>query len=117
MAQLRFLVDACVGPQATRRLREIGADVMSVREIQHDMKDTMVLDLACDQQRILITTDKDFGDIVFLHGRTHAGVLLLRMTNSSGRERADAVARIAESQGEELRGAFCVFDGQKLRVR
>ena len=114
---MRFLIDACVGPHATQRLREMGADVVSVREIQHDMKDTMVLRLARDEQRILITTDKDFGDLVFLHNRGHCGVLLLRMTNSSGRDRADAVARIVATRGEELRDAFCVFDGQNLRVR
>ncbi|MFW5867297.1 MAG: DUF5615 family PIN-like protein [Armatimonadota bacterium] len=117
MAEIRFLIDACVGPQATRRLREMGADVLSVREIQHDMKDTMVLSLARDQQRVLITTDKDFGDLVFLRDEPHAGILLVRMANSSGRERAKAIAKIAETRGEELCGAFCVFDGQNLRVR
>jgi len=75
---LRFLMDACVGAPATRALRDLGADVVSVRDIQHDLDDPAILDLARGDDRIVVTTDLDFGELVFALGRPHAGVLRVR---------------------------------------
>ena len=109
-------MDACVGAPATRALRELGVDVASVREIRYDLDDPAILDLACREGRILITTDSDFGKLVFADGRPHVGVLFVRMGNSSGRERAEAIVRIVQEQAGTLAGTFCTFEKGHLRV-
>jgi predicted nuclease of predicted toxin-antitoxin system len=94
----------------------MGYDVKSVREVQHDLDDRSILAMAETERRVLITTDTDFGEIVFFHQRQHCGVFLVRMGNSSGSERAVAISAVVEAHGEELSGSFAVFDGERLRI-
>ena len=61
---MRFLVDECTGPAVARWLREKGHDVFSVFEQARGMQDDVVIAKAFEENRILITNDKDFGEKV-----------------------------------------------------
>jgi predicted nuclease of predicted toxin-antitoxin system len=78
---MRFLVDECTGPVVAQWLRSQGHDVFSVYDDAQGADDESILRLACSEDRIVITCDKDFGELVFRDELPHEGVVLLRATN------------------------------------
>ncbi|MDY0084031.1 MAG: DUF5615 family PIN-like protein [Ignavibacteriaceae bacterium] len=79
---LKPLFDAGVSKKAELYFKKIGFDVLSVRDIYPSMKDADILELAVKEARLIITMDKDFGELVFNSKISHAGVLLLRMEDA-----------------------------------
>ena len=79
------------------------------------MPDEAILALAVREERLVITLDKDFGTLVFGRCLPHAGILLLRMDEAAGAEKASAVAGIVARHGGQLAGRFVVFKNQRLR--
>ena len=75
------MVDLGVGKSVEEWMRHAGYDVLGVPR----MSDAEILALAVREQRIVITMDKDFGELVYHSGREHVGVLLLRMEEANPR--------------------------------
>jgi len=75
---MRFLVDSCAGRTVARALEAANHDVEFVPDLGTDPGDEAILQRACTSGRILITMDTDFGRLVFLLGKPHAGVIRLR---------------------------------------
>ena len=80
---MQFIVDESTGAAVVAYLRGAGHDVVAVAEIMRQAADDSILELALSQGRILITNDKDFGELVFRSGQSHHGVLLLRLRDDS----------------------------------
>ena len=80
---MKFLADENIGYKIIKPLRELGFDIKSILEINKGLADSAVLSLADKDSRILITTDKDFGELVYLNKLVHRGVILLRLKNDS----------------------------------
>jgi predicted nuclease of predicted toxin-antitoxin system len=74
-----WLVDECVASQLVARLRASGHDVWYVAEFAAGMSDFEVIQRAHDDCRLLLTADKDFGELVFRRGKTAPGLVLLRI--------------------------------------
>ncbi len=110
------MVDAGVGTSVERLLRELDYPMVAVRDINPHMPDTEVLNLAAAHAAIVITMDKDFGDLVFKERRPHHGILLLRLEEATGAERAAVVRLILAQHAAELPGRFAVFQNDRLRI-
>jgi len=65
---------------------------------------------------MVVTMDKDFGELVFRSGRAHAGVLILRLEDAQGCEKVEVVRAILAEHEEKLAGKFCVFQAGRLRI-
>jgi len=116
-APLRILVDVGVGSAVEGWLRHAGHDVATVRDKDPRMKDTDILDWAVREQRLVMTMDKDFGELVYLSGQAHAGVLLLRLEEADGRTKAKVVEAIITRFGDKLPSHFSVYQDGRLRIR
>ena len=114
---LKFLVDVGVSKTAEEWMRSEGYDVLTVREINPRMPDVDILSLAVAEQRLVVTMDKDFGELVYHSGQIHTGVLLLRMEDATGVEKVAAIRQILATHADKLVGHFCVYRNQRLRVR
>jgi predicted nuclease of predicted toxin-antitoxin system len=68
-----FLVDECVDEPIAVRLRRDGHEVLCVSEMELGIADGPVLTLANDRSAVLVTSDKDFGELVFRDGRAALG--------------------------------------------
>lgn len=77
---MRFLADESCDFAIVRRLREDGYDVVAVAEIAPRAEDNRVVDLAVRDRRILLTEDKDFGQLLYAHGQAAPGIIFLRYT-------------------------------------
>jgi predicted nuclease of predicted toxin-antitoxin system len=92
-------------------------DVFSIAEECPGISDEEVAALCADQQRILLTFDKDFGELIFRRGLpAGSGVVLFRITPNSPEEAAHVVLALVESQ-PDLGGSFCVVTRDRIRVR
>jgi predicted nuclease of predicted toxin-antitoxin system len=72
---------------------------------------------AVAEQRIVITIDKDFGELIYHSGQVHAGVLLLRLEDATGAEKSRVVEEIVTNHGGRLPSKFAVYQNGILRIR
>jgi predicted nuclease of predicted toxin-antitoxin system len=114
---MRFLADESCDTAVARALREAGHDVASVRETMRGAADRLVLDAALHEERLLITEDKDFGELVFARGVSALGVLLLRYATPARSRVARRVIDFVAVRGAELHGSFVVIEPSRTRVR
>lgn len=114
---MRILADENFPRPALDALRKAGWDVFSIAEERPGVSDEEVAVLCADQQRILLTFDKDFGELIFRRGLpAGSGVVLFRITPESPDEAADVALALVESQ-HGLHGSFCVVTRDRIRVR
>jgi predicted nuclease of predicted toxin-antitoxin system len=116
-AHLRFLVDESTGSGVAEYLQQSGYDALFAGDIMAQANDTNVLSLAVSQKRILITNDKDFGELVFHSGKAHTGILLLRLGDESPQNRLRVFQSILGTYGERLTGNFVVATEKGIRIR
>jgi predicted nuclease of predicted toxin-antitoxin system len=112
-----FIVDECTGAAVAEDLRAAGHDVVVVAESMSQADDQTILNRAFDENRILITNDKDFGELVFRQGFLHHGVLLLRLQDDSSANRVRVVKTVLGQYGELLKMNFLVATETQIRVR
>ncbi len=98
-------------------LRSNGHDVLAVAETMPQASDKDILSRAVGEGRILITNDKDFGDLVFRSGLAHLGVLLLRLADESPAGRVRVVKAVLARHADKLAGQFVVATEEKVRIR
>ena len=91
--------------------------VLYVAEMEPSIDDAIVLDRANDQHAILMTADKDFGELVFRLGRIHGGVVLLRLAGLSMESKANIVSVALRLHAGELAQAFSVVSPGMVRIR
>jgi predicted nuclease of predicted toxin-antitoxin system len=111
------LFETGVGKKAEQAVTELGFDVKTLRYANAKLTDQEILEIAAEQDRIVVTLDKDFGELVFRSHERNAGVLLLRMDDASGEAKAKALRDILLSHAEELTGRFSVYQNGILRIR
>ncbi len=80
---MNLLADESVDGSIVERLRLDGHRVLYGAEMQRSVDDEVVFELANSEKAILITEDKDFGEIVYRLGRVALGVVLLRLPDLS----------------------------------
>jgi predicted nuclease of predicted toxin-antitoxin system len=81
------------------------------------ISDSQVLTEANARSALLITADKDFGELIFRMHRLSAGIVLLRLAGLAPGAKADIVATVFREHGGELAGAFSVVSPGALRIR
>ncbi len=116
-SRLKFIVDLGVGKHVESLLEELHHDVITVRLIDISLSDAAIVQMAFDESRIIITMDKDFGELVFHTHLSHNGVLLLRLEDANGIEKRKTVQQILSLYTDQLPGNFCVYQSGNFRVR
>jgi len=114
---VRLLADEGVEARIVERLRFEGHDVEYVAELAPGITDDDVLEGANSGQRVLVTVDKDFGELVFRLLRVTAGVLLVRLSGLSSDDKATMVASAVRDHGSQMSGAFTVVSPGMVRIR
>jgi predicted nuclease of predicted toxin-antitoxin system len=114
---LRLLADEGVDRQIVENLRREGHDVLYVAEMDPGVGDDAVLQQANRRGAILLTADKDFGELVFRQRRVTAGVVLIRLSGLSPSGKASMTATAIREHAAELEEAFAVITPGSVRIR
>lgn len=114
---MNLLADENIDQTVVDMLRQHGHHVLYVVEFSPSIDDETVLQEANRNGALLITEDKDFGELVFRQRRLHAGVVLVRLGGLSPQAKARIVSTIFASRGPELMNAFSVISPGRVRIR
>jgi len=114
---MEFIVDESTGTAVVEYLRSAGHDVLAVYETMPQADDSDILARAVSEERIVVTNDKDFGELVFRSGQAHHGVLLLRLHDESAANRVRVVKAVLEQYADRLAGSFTVATDGSIRIR
>jgi predicted nuclease of predicted toxin-antitoxin system len=115
---VKFLLDQDVYALTARFLVDLGHDVVLVSQLGlSQASDETILQTAQEQHRILITRDRDYGNLVFVKG-LGSGVLYLRVLPSKIHAVHTELRRVIQNHSEqELRGVFVVIESNGYRLR
>ena len=114
---MRWLADECVSAALVARLRHAGHDVVYLTDFVPGATDTQVLQRARDEHRLLLTLDKDFGDLVFRANQAVPGLVLVRIDPDRELLIWDRLRIAIESFGNRLLGRYLVIDPARFRSR
>jgi len=113
---LKLLLDSCVWGGALSELRDAGHDAMWCGEWSTDPGDEAILAFALGENRVLVTLDKDFGELAIIRRRPHAGIV--RIVGYSARKQADICNRVLAFYASELAaGGIVTAEPGRVRVR
>lgn len=113
---MRFLADESCDFAVVRALRDAGHDVHAVADGHRGIDDPDVLDLAIVERRVLLTEDKDFGQLFYARARPSGSVILIRFPTRAGSMLPNAVLELVGREGERLAGCFAVAQPGRVRI-
>ncbi len=113
---MKVLLDTCVWGGAKAEMQVAGHDVVWPGDLAQDPGDEDILAQAHREQRVLITLDKDFGELAIRHSLPHHGIL--RLVNISARQQSVISLAVLAQYGDELtRGAIITAEAGRVRIR
>ncbi len=113
---MRLIVDECTGPVVAKWLRHQNHDVISVFDEIRGADDRTIIQKAFEQNRILITNDKDFGELIFREKKPHGGVVLLRLEDERAANKIAVLKHLLEKYENSLPGNFIVVTETTVRI-
>ncbi|MBI2141098.1 DUF5615 family PIN-like protein [Candidatus Woesearchaeota archaeon] len=110
---MKFLIDTNLGRKFTSLLKQAGHDAIFAKDLLPLRSDEEILAKAKNEGRIVVTNDKDFGELVFRLGRPSCGVILLRVSTIDPKERFE----LAKGVLDKAEGGFVVVKEGQARIR
>jgi predicted nuclease of predicted toxin-antitoxin system len=114
---VRILADENVASEMVEWLRSAGHDVLWAAESLASRSDGDLLDTAVSQQRVVLTRDRDFGELAYLRGARAAPTILMRLHMLHPRNRLRVLQRAWPDIESKIAGHFIVVLPGRLRVR
>lgn len=114
---MNFIADEGVDKTLVFLLREAGNDVFYFAETEHSTDDETILEFANSENRILLTRDKDFGELVYRLQKVHTGIILIRLEELHSQTRSQIVADFIGQNAEKLVQHFIVIQPGGARIR
>lgn len=116
---MRILADQDVYKLTIDKLKEWGHDVVTAKELgMQRASDEDLLNAAREDNRLLITRDKDFGALIFLREEVSTGIILLRVVPKTIEKVHRELQKLMQEHSErELNCSFCVVEPHRYRIR
>jgi len=113
---LKVLLDTCVWGGARTELESAGHDIVWSGDWNEDPGDEEILSIAHREQRVLVTLDKDFGELAIIHNWPHSGII--RLVNIRAKQQGAFCLHILEQyQNELIEGAIATVELDRVRIR
>jgi len=114
---MQFLADENLEKPIVDWLREEGHDVIYIAEEAPSIKDEKIIQLALKENRILITNDKDFGELVFHYGNITSGIILIRSKDKRFQKKLELVKQVLKEIKNKISGNFIVVNENGIRIK
>lgn len=113
---MKVLLDSCIWPGAKKQIARAGHEVEWVGDWPSDPGDAEILAHAVRHRQVIVTLDKDFGELAVAFGRPHAGIV--RLVDVRYQRQGPFCAELLARHGEALaRGAIVTAEPSRVRVR
>ncbi|MFZ2957627.1 MAG: DUF5615 family PIN-like protein [Candidatus Ozemobacteraceae bacterium] len=117
MEDLQFLADVNVEKPIIDFLRKEGFNVKWLPDFDCKASDDFLLELARKEKRVLLTNDKDFGELIFWQKKISHGVILFREKSQNSTEKVRLLGFILKNMVEKIRNHFVTLGNKKIRVQ
>lgn len=114
---MKFLADENIEQPVIDLLRSLGYEVVAVVETIPGASDTEVMRIANIEHCLLLTNDKDFGELVFREMLVSEGIILLRLSAEDGKTKASIIQNILPEIADRLPKHFVVISDEKVRIK
>jgi predicted nuclease of predicted toxin-antitoxin system len=114
---MRFLADENIEYPIISILRENKVDILAVREIMKGATDLEIIEYAFLNNLLIITSDKDFGELTFRLQRPSCGIILLRNPETDCKVKAEMLLAALQKISEDALNKFIVIDNFRIRLR
>ena len=111
-----FLVDEWTGTSVADWLKSEKHEVFSVFEQWRGVSDNEIIEKCQNEDYILITFDKDFGEMVFRNQKVHNGIILLRCEPNILKKRIEVLNKLIQNYSDSLQNNFVVVTNDKVRI-
>jgi predicted nuclease of predicted toxin-antitoxin system len=115
MKELKFLADVNIEQIVIETIKQMGYEIKAVSEINLRMKDKEILELAQKEGLILLTNDKDFGELVFRQKCLSNGVILFRIKGENSKEKSVLIRKLLMGYWDKISKHFVVITKKKFR--
>lgn len=112
---MRFIVDECTGPTVAKWLQSEGHETFSIFEKAQGIDDEEILIKAVAESWIVITNDKDFGEMIFRERRQHRGVVFLRLSDERTANKIAILKQLLDNHSKKLADQFVTVTETKVR--
>lgn len=114
---MKLLLDENVDARLADVLAGQGHDATAIaRDYPHALDDSAVLQIARNEERLLLTNDRDFGGLVFRQGQGHHGIVFFRLSTTDLPTLTTRLTAVLTAYAEQL-DQFLVVTDQRVRVR
>ena len=103
---IRFLADVNIEKGIVDYLSQNGYDIKWITDFNCEISDEDLLKMANDEKRVLITNDKDFGELTFLQKQSSAGIILLRIKGQNTTEKVGLIQKLMMNYREKIENHF-----------
>jgi predicted nuclease of predicted toxin-antitoxin system len=116
--EIKILADENISPKVVKRLRELGYDIIDVKEKQwFGKEDEDVLNIAFQEKRFVLTHDSDFGTLAVNEEKNCYGVLYIRLNNLKHDNAIRVCEAVFQMDIEVIPGTIIVIEESKVRIR
>ena len=112
---LKFLADVNIEKRVVDFLRSAGHDVLWIPDYDCHLDDESLLNLAFQENRIIVTNDKDFGELNFLQRKPSAGIILFRIDEQNVRVKITILKNMLLKYPEKFYLHFVVIARKRIR--
>jgi predicted nuclease of predicted toxin-antitoxin system len=114
---MKYLADESLEYTVVTFLRENKIDILAVREFMRGATDSEIIEHAFKNELIIITSDKDFGELTFRLKRPNCGIILTRFPDTNNTDKAKLLLSALKKLNQEAKNKFIVIDKLKIRIR
>ncbi len=114
---MKLILDESIDRPIADALKNEGYKIWYVLDMDRGISDDKVMEIANRNDALLLTTDKDFGELVFRKKMITTGVVLFRVFGISNNEKAELISSVLKNYSNELLQAFTVVTPKTIRIR
>ena len=118
LKDVKILADENISPKVVSFLRNVGLDVLDVKEQQwYGQNDEFLLDIAYRDHRFVLTHDSDFGTLAVNKGKLYYGILYLRLKNLNSANVIRVCNHLFQKDFDVSSGTILVIEETRIRIR
>ncbi|PIU36983.1 hypothetical protein CO005_02095 [Candidatus Roizmanbacteria bacterium CG_4_8_14_3_um_filter_34_9] len=114
---MKFLIDESIEYRIVGFLRSLDYNTLSVAESFSSLDDKIILSIAYKESRIIITNDKDFGELIYKLQLPHKGIILIRLFEENYQSKEDKLKLILKKFKSKLQNTFTIVSKNKIRFK
>ena len=115
---MKFLTDENIASSVLKSLRNENFDVKDIKEEGlYGISDRKIIDIAFKEERIIITHDKSFGNIINDHNIKHKGVIFIRCKNQSPNNVSNILVEALKSEiKDKLKDSLVIISEEQINI-